>query len=119
MDDQFRPDERLFRAVMPREELWKASGVPSSAVFKDSKGVSVDRDGGRSSEETADFLLLHHKGAAVYVTYAACEDCMALVRYCPTDENIWHSEIYRSDKSPQLSRSQARYLALHAVVFRR
>lgn len=35
--------EILFKAIKPLEHFWKG-GHPSSAAFKDSKGLSVDRD---------------------------------------------------------------------------
>jgi hypothetical protein len=50
--------EVLFRAVPKKPHMWKkAEERPSSAVFKDSKGISVDRDGGRSENEVCRFIV--------------------------------------------------------------
>lgn len=41
--------EILNRAIKPFPNWWKLDvNRPSSAAFKDSRGVSVDRDGGRN-----------------------------------------------------------------------
>lgn len=118
MNDKFRLDECLFRAVFPKD-LLKSSGKPSSAAFKDphNGGLSVDRDGGRSLQEASAFLQAHLRGAAVYVTVANCLECKAQVRYCPSPSNIYHSEIHSNEREKLLSNSQAKYLADNAVVF--
>ncbi len=119
MDDQFRLDECLFRAVFSKD-LLKSTGKPSSAAFKDphNGGLSVERDGGRSLEAAADGLQAHLRGAAVYVTVSTCYECKALVRYSPSPQNKYHSEIHSSDNVKLLSNSQAKHLADNAVVFR-
>ena len=119
MDDQFQPTELLFRAVLPRDMYWKETGEPTSAAFKDSKGLSVDRDGGRSREDAADFLQTHLSGAVVHITVDDCVKCDALVQYDPKPDNNWHSLILRSNEQPELTRHQAKFLAQCAVVYRR
>ena len=53
MDNNFRPDEKLFRAVKNKPVFWniKTNRV-SSAIFKDSHGVSVNRSGDRTDVES-------------------------------------------------------------------
>jgi hypothetical protein len=47
LSPEFSDAENLFREVI--ENNWDyEENRPSSAIFKDSKGVSVDRDGGRT-----------------------------------------------------------------------
>ena len=46
MDNIFRIDEKLYRAVYPPEVMdmfWKRDGSVSSAAFEDRNGLSVDR----------------------------------------------------------------------------
>lgn len=47
----------------------KENGRPSSALFKDSKGVSVDRDGNRSEHEIINALSenVNHESLKVVV----------------------------------------------------
>ena len=48
MTEQFDIYERLYRAVYPPEIMpmfWKENGEISSAVFKDKRGLSVERAG--------------------------------------------------------------------------
>ena len=49
MTELFDMYERLYRAVYPPNIMpfWKKNGQLSSAAFKDKKGLSVERDGGR------------------------------------------------------------------------
>ena len=120
MDERFLPTELLFRSAKPDLEMyWKPDGTPTSAVFKDSWGTSVDRDGGRTPDEAADFLSARKPGTILYVTVSACYEYGTFVRYCPTDDNPWHSQIQRSEDEPELTTSQAKRLARSAIVFRR
>ncbi|EKB48520.1 hypothetical protein B879_02861 [Cecembia lonarensis LW9] len=50
-------EEILFRAIKPFPNWWKVDiNRPSSAAFKDSRGVSVDRDAGRQSSRVVQIL---------------------------------------------------------------
>ena len=49
MDEKFASNECLFRGLHP---MWiEDDNTVSSAAFKDSAGVSVDRDGGRDEQD--------------------------------------------------------------------
>lgn len=51
-------DEYFYRAVSWNPDMWKPTeGRPSSAVFKDSGGMSVDRQNGRAEAACIQFLL--------------------------------------------------------------
>ena len=46
MDDTFREEEQLYRAVYPperQEMFWKKDGSISDAALRDKKGLSVER----------------------------------------------------------------------------
>ena len=51
LPEKIESEEQLYRAIPNKPQLWKDSdGRPTSAIFKDSQGVSVDRDGKRNKE---------------------------------------------------------------------
>ena len=115
MDEHFEPAERLFRSIKPQSAFISESGELSSAAFKDAKGASVDRQGDRSIQESADFLRKKKPGMIVYVKVADCTACNALVVYCPEADDIWHSQIQKNEEELKLTRHQLRALASAAV----
>lgn len=115
MDDRFREDERLFRAVLPAEAFWKPDGRVSSAAFKTKEpdGLSTDRDGGRAVQDCINAISESLKGRIVSVTYSDCADVSAEVVYAPVEAppNPYHSLIRNSVEKAQLTRGQCRHLA--------
>ncbi len=116
MKDSFEPDELLFRSIPSQPSFWKDSGELSSAAFKDDRGASVDRQGGRTIDEAATVLRNKKHGRVVYVSVSNCTDCGAIVRYLPVADDKWHSEIHQSEVVVKLSRSQLKHLASAAVL---
>ena len=116
MTDTFDYDEKLFRAVRPKDPYLKEDGSISSAAFKDTNGLSVDRDGGRTISESLLFIKSHLTGIIVWVTYQNCLAIKAIVRYLPIEGNEYHSEIHKDILCPRLTRSQAKYLSKCAVI---
>lgn len=117
MDESFSNEcERLLRALKNIPEYWKAdTGRPSSAAFKDSNGVSVDREGERVIEDAVDTLVAQRgresvKGV-VSVTVNDCKDVEALLKYAPLTDNQYHSEIHKDQQKTQLTRGQLKKLA--------
>ena len=110
--------EKLFRSIRPDDIYWKdkEKKILSSAAFKDSNGLSVDRQYGRSEEDSIKEMQRKFIGTVVYVTVGDCREKDAVVDYCPTDDNDKHCEIIRSYERKMLSSSQARYLAGKAVI---
>ncbi len=116
MDDHFEPEELLFRSIKPQDSFWKENGELTSAAFKDVKGASVDRAGGRSVEESAKTLHSRKSGTIVSVYVSDCMDCHASVFYRPEIDNRWHSEIHQSESVVKLSGSQLKHLARAAKI---
>ena len=63
MTEQFDIYERLYRAVYPPEIMpmfWKENGEISSAVFKDKRGLSVERAGGFEivNENAEEYIMI-------------------------------------------------------------
>ena len=124
----------IFRRVKSKPIFMK-DGKPSSALFKDSKGVSVDRDGGRnmddiiSHEEHLHCLYTKELSdeemkeageelkAIIQLTDSQCDSVGICVIPDPIDgENEYHALLQKSETEIQLSKSQARKLARLAMV---
>ena len=101
MDATFSDKESLLRAVYPpaRKPIFWQNGKLSSAAFKDKKGLSQ-----------------RFVGFIVYVTVSDCKKVNAYVKYCPSSNNKYHSEIHGSEKSVELNNIQAFILARSAKI---
>ena len=126
----------IYRRVKSKPVFMK-DGRPSSALFKDSKGVSVDRDAGRTIDEIIideeRLHALYNKGmtddeirekgeelrAIIALTNEQCEFVDVCVIPDPIkDENEFHALIQKSETEIQLSKSQARNLAKMATIIK-
>ncbi len=119
MDEKFGIDEKLYRAVWPPEIadiFWKTDGTVSSAAFADPKGLSVDRGDYRDDREVIDSMRSRFSGHIISLYVKNCLDANALVLYCPSGSNPYHSEIHGNTSSIPLSKSQRRFLAKSAVI---
>lgn len=118
MDEKFKDNEFLLRAVWPpnrRPDFW-VNGRLSSAAFKDSAGLSVNRTGDLSLEEVVNFTSKRFRGRIVSVTTIDCNFVHACLRYKPSKENELHSEIHGSETEIVLSDEQALILARRATI---
>ena len=109
MNEQFEPTERLFRSV--RDIYWREDGSLDSNAFRYRKGLSVDRDGGRSAEAATEFLFSNVPGTIVSVSAGICNDNDVLIRPSPSPNNTWHCELHASETQVQLTMKQAYALA--------
>ena len=119
MTGVFEINEKLYRAVYPPEiapMFWKANGQLSSAVFKDKRGLSVERSGGRQEVRILEYMRKFFDGLIISVNVRDCMSCNAYVKYLPTNRSAYHSEIHGSLNRVLLSPSQCKYLARVAVV---
>lgn len=126
----------IYRRVKSKPILMK-DGRPSSALFKDSKGVSVDRDAGReindiiSDEERLHSLYtnglsdeeIRERGeelkAIIELTDSQCDSVDACVLPDPINgENEYHALLQKSETEIQLSKSQAKTLAKSATIIK-
>lgn len=123
MDNNIHADESLFRRVSNIPQYWKqGSDKPSSALFKDSNGVSVNRCNYRCKDEIINdeerLHKLYLKGAPlkaiISVKKVLCEDM--LVQYDPEDNNKHHSLILRNEDTIQLTESQAKRLSRNCNI---
>lgn len=132
--------ERDWKAIYRRvksKPVFMKDGRPSSALFKDSKGVSVDRDAGReindiiSDEERLHSLYtnglsdeeIRERGeelkAIIELTDSQCDSVDACVLPNPiSGENEYHALLQKSETEIQLSKSQAKTLAKSATIIK-
>lgn len=89
-------------------------------MFKDSHGVSVDRDYGRQESEVINTMEerigIEDLRGIVYVEAYTCSEVGAIVKYVPLEDNPYHSEIHDSDFKPELTNAKARKLAKASKV---
>lgn len=118
MDNSFKADEKLYRAVYPPEiqdMYWKNNGEVSSAAFYDMRGCSVDRGNYRTDDKVVQDMKSRFTGRIVAVTVEKCIEVGAKVIYKPS-KDIFHSEIHGSDTEIVLNKSQRRSIARNAKI---
>lgn len=111
LSEQFNSDESLYRGVVKVNWDYEKAR-PSSATFKDSNGISVDRDGGRTESDCINFLLAKKKWKAIAkITVQDVLDVNAIVIYKPDiPGNMFHSEIHDSTSKLTLPQSKSKKL---------
>lgn len=114
MDNIFHEEEKLYRLIIPKNWYFEEDRI-SSAAFKDSKGLSVDRDGDRKDIEIINSFFSRFNNenieAIACIDVKTCIDLNTYLKYAPTDDNIYHSEIHDSINRITLSPSKAKKLA--------
>jgi len=90
--------EKLYRGVIRNPNFWiEADNFPSTAIFKDSKGVSVDRDGGRDDcAIVKNMCLIKDFRALAMVTAKQCRDSETHPIPKKIPKNPFHAEIHDS-----------------------
>lgn len=118
IDHKFLDEEKLFRAVRPAyfKDMYIEDGRVSSAAFKDKRGLSVDRQGRRKSEECVDNMKEKLDGSILSVLVKQCLDADIYIKYAPSTHNVYHTELHRSKSITLLSTSQAKKLAKLAKI---
>ncbi len=118
MDETFSEQESLLRAVYPatrRPDFWN-NGRLSSAALKDKRGLSVERTYDRTVKDAALSMSLRFQGLIISITVPACNAVRAYIKYCPSQNNPYHSEIHGSQTCIELSDTQALLLARSATI---
>lgn len=118
MDGTFNENEQLLRAVWPanrRPDFWE-NGRLSSAALKDKRGLSVNRTYDLPLENAVLIMSEQFSGLIVSISVAACNAVDAYVKYCPSQTNVYHSEIHGSPTEVMLNDTQAFLLARQARI---
>ncbi|MBE5899338.1 MAG: hypothetical protein E7279_07015 [Lachnospiraceae bacterium] len=119
MDNIFPKTEKLYRAIYPPKVsamYWRKDGTISSAAFADSQGLSVERGDFRSDNVVVNSMLERFTGYIVSLYARDCFNVGAILRYLPSNNSVYHSEIHGSESKKLLSKSQRYYLAKKARI---
>jgi len=110
-ESEIQDNETLYRAIHP--SFWNyEEDRPTSALFKDRKGVSVDRDGERTEEEAITFLLNSRQYFGVGKLNAGqTRNVETYLKPDKIPENDFHSLILESESKIQLSNGKAKKLS--------
>ena len=100
--------EMLYRAVRQSDPDAFIDGKPTPALFMDSKGVSVDRDGGRFETEIIEnfrwrFRKRNDYKTAVKVSAGACRTIGTFPVPTGNHRNCYHAEIWESESIKPIS----------------
>ena len=115
----FRDDEKLYRAVYPKDRkpnFWTKKGNLASAAFKDKKGLSVFRTADRSNNEALEEIKTKLQGYIYSFTFEQCKEVNACVVSLPSTISDYHSEVHGSETEIILTSEQALYLSRKAVM---
>ena len=126
--DDFKADEELLRVIPNKPKMIKDNGCVSSALFKDSWGCSVSRQGERDIDVAVStlkekFNKIRHsldassKGVAS-VKYKYCKIADTYIKKCPSSTDIYHCEIHDSEHKIELSPGKAKKLAASAIIYK-
>jgi hypothetical protein len=115
-ESEIQENEILYRAVHPN--FWNfEEDRPTSALFKDRKGVSVDRDGERTQTDAVNFLLVSHQNFGVGKLNAGqTKNIGTYLKPDKTLENDFHALILESESKVQLSNGKAKKLSRMITV---
>ena len=108
--------EQLYRAVKRSRPDWlDGNNIPTSAMFKDSDGVSVDRDGGREEPEIIRFMceisLPRRVKGIARLSVSECRNTGAEVEAAPSEVNPYHANIFLDSSDIRRYNIQALRLA--------
>lgn len=110
-ESEIQDGEILYRAIHP--SFWNyEEDRPTSALFKDRKGVSVDRDGNRNENEAVNFLLKSRNNfGAGKLNAGQTRNIGTYLQPDKTPDNDFHALIIESESKIQLSNGKAKELS--------
>jgi ABC-type antimicrobial peptide transport system permease subunit len=122
MDNKIQKTENLYRAIKRSKPDWlDKEGKITSAMYKDEKGNSVDRDAQRELSEIVEFMntgtFKNRLKGVVMINAGICMEppIGAIVEAAPTDNNPYHANIF-IDSNPKIGSLQALMLADNSEI---
>ncbi|PHU34451.1 hypothetical protein [Pseudobutyrivibrio ruminis] len=106
MDENFKDDELIYRAIYPPghpKMFWNKDGSLSPAALLDYKGLSVDRGYYRDDESVVEDMHKRLKGCIVSLSVEECVAEEAVLRYLPSKNDVYHSELHGALDSKELT----------------
>ena len=119
MDNTFKKDEKLYRAIYPpeiRDIYWKRDGSVSHLAFYDPRGLSVDRGDYRPDSAVVYDMKRRLQGHILCLYAKNCMDVGAVLKYSPSKSNPYHTEIHGDPENIALSKHQCLSLSRKAKV---
>lgn len=115
MDDKIQKHEMLYRAIKRSKPEWlDDSGQPTSYMFKDERGNSVDRDDERTLDEIVRFMdsgvFRNRLKGVVELNAGTCMEIGASVKSDASESNPYHANIF-IDQDEVIGNLQALMLA--------
>lgn len=107
--------------------FWKEKeDRPSSALFYDSKGVSIDRRNHRTEDDLIkdeerlhDLYSKEKLKAIISVEKEFCDSLDVKVKSTPDENNPYHCILYRNEGKNELTNSQRRKLSKNCEIIKR
>ena len=114
MEETVQRNELLYRVIKRSQpDSMDEKGRPTSALFKQDNGVSVDRDGGRNEEVIIKMFRerfdRRFKGLVKIGANVCIDNSMAVIP--ETSINIYHAEIFENEDKVPLGQLKALILA--------
>lgn len=110
-ESEIQDGEILYRAIHPNHWNYEEDR-PTSALFKDRKGVSVDRDGERNEIDAVDFLLISRPNfGAGKLNAGQTRDIGTFIKPAESPGNDFHALVLESDSKIELSNGKAKKLS--------
>ena len=123
MENKIQDTEDLYRAIKRSKPDWlDNNGKPTSAMFKDANGNSVDRDDDRDLKEIIEFMdkgiFYKRLKGIVKINAGICmkNPIQAKVEAAPTESNPYHANIFTDIENERKAAIQALMLADNCVV---
>lgn len=115
IQNKIEDNETLYRVVRRSVPgVFDSNGKPTATLFMDNGGVSVDREGDRSSSEIVDSFKQRFKSDyvdAVCITAGDCKEAGTCPKPIGNTKNIYHAEIWESETQIRISLLKAMILA--------
>lgn len=114
MEETVQRNELLYRVIKRSQpDSMDKNGRPTSALFKQDDGVSVDRDGGRNEEVIIKTFRerfdRRFKGLVKVGAKVCIDNNMAVIP--ETSFNVYHAEIFENEDKVPLGQLKALILA--------
>lgn len=120
MSKEFVENEKLYRAVRKKPSFIKSDGTITSAAFKHtgkgSNGLSVDRQMGRTNDDSIEFMKRNLEGVITSVRVKECIDNEIFMQYSPSKNNSFHTELYANNELEKLTSNQIMKLVENCIV---
>ena len=117
-------EEILYRIVLNSYPDGFIDGKPTAALFIDSNGASVDRDGGRDEHAIVENFRFRFRNGkdgtnyntAVKITAGQCRVIGTYPNPVNNHKNKYHAEIHESDSKREISFLKAAQLAAKCKI---